>query len=78
MIAPNEDRAFYGVPSDRLSPGLYESVGGLSQYTSAGKLCVTGSQAAREIGPISYSRLILSAINVECLTPPDFPSTMDK
>ncbi|CEJ61860.1 hypothetical protein PMG11_10377 [Penicillium brasilianum] len=30
-IALNEDRAFYGVPSDRLSPGSYESVGGLSQ-----------------------------------------------
>ena len=31
MIALNEDRAFYGVPSDRLSPGLYERVENLSQ-----------------------------------------------
>jgi hypothetical protein len=26
MIALNEDRAFYGVPSDRISPGPYEDV----------------------------------------------------
>ncbi|KAJ5455483.1 uncharacterized protein N7458_003747 [Penicillium daleae] len=31
MIALNGDRAFYRVPSDRVSPGSYESVENLSQ-----------------------------------------------
>ncbi|CEJ61879.1 hypothetical protein PMG11_10395 [Penicillium brasilianum] len=31
MIALNEDRAFYGVPSDRVSPGSYEKVKTLSR-----------------------------------------------
>jgi hypothetical protein len=26
MIALNEDRAFYGVPSDPVSPGAYEDI----------------------------------------------------